>query len=79
MELTWESDKIQYSKYNGKLGKYICFTIFWNSSSLVGDNKWSLSCKLPGIKNSLGDFKEVESAKIKADAALKIWLTGAGL
>jgi hypothetical protein len=44
------------------------------------ENKpYSLTCKLPGIKDRLGHFANIDEAKVYAEKVFTLWLVTIGL
>jgi|WetSurMetagenome_2_1015567.scaffolds.fasta_scaffold1430860_1 hypothetical protein len=78
-QIRWEKYDKQYSSGDaGFLGKWKIFTIFWMMMSKTEkDNPYCLNCDLPGIKNNIGHFPDIDSAKEKATKVIDYWLTEA--
>jgi len=64
----------------GSSGKWQTFRIYYDgvSGSKNEAGPWILSTSLPGIKSELGHFKDIETAKAKAEFLWKYWLEKAG-
>lgn len=79
--MEWERFSGQYiSGEQAKLGKWTIFQIFYDAcTSKDYEEKYKLKCSLPGIKDVIGHFKEVEGAKEKAESVFKYWLDNSGL
>ena len=75
--MEWKTDTRQYS--NGELlylGKWLVGGYHYDSSRGRDEpNKYLATCRLPGIKDSLGYFKTSDAAKIKAEFAVTMWLS----
>ena len=76
--MRWEKDTRKYT--SGKvlyLGKWKVGGYDWNSTRSKGDErKWSATCALPGMKQSLGFFVNEQEAKETAEKAVTRWLIG---
>jgi hypothetical protein len=79
--LQWERNTAQFANgEKGMLGKVRAFYVFYNSSRPKGsDETYTLNCMLPGIKDTIGNFEDSETAKERADRVLIKWLELAGL
>ena len=78
MAIRWEekTDGLGRKLVYGYLGKWKCFTIkfnFWNSMKIESEN-YILECYLPGIKNDLGYFKDIESAQKESSLVMNHWI-----
>jgi len=75
--MEWKNNKAQYAY--GKL----LFLGAWNVGGIYYDScrskddplKYAATCRLPGIKGSLGHFKLEEEAKKAAENAVAHWLS----
>jgi hypothetical protein len=80
--LIWKKINVKYtSNYEiGYLGIFKIFEMHWDGmTNRDQENKISLQCMLPGIKNKIGHFKNNEIAKEKANQILLYWLEQTGL
>jgi len=59
----------------GYTGKWSSFSVDWGSSKEEG-GPWVLTCRLPGIKERIGNYQEADNAKEKAQIAIAHWLKG---
>lgn len=65
---------------NGWRGEVLLFTVSWDSFSPQDDaDKWKLRCKLPGVREVIGNFKTPEEATVRAEYVFSRWLTLAKL
>jgi len=79
-------DKIKWIEtekgFIGRLGKYKTFIVFYDSSRPIGDkNKraYKMKCRLPGIKDDLGNFISAEEAKKFAERVIDKWMENVGM
>jgi hypothetical protein len=82
MEIRWEKSSAGYCALeNGYLGKWKIFTTEYDGTngSKNPDGTIILRCKLPGIKNDLGNHIGDILAKAKAQKTLDYWLKNAGI
>jgi hypothetical protein len=80
-EIVWSKSSGAFqSGFSGKVGKYKFFSTHYDSLCAKGEeNRYLLTCFLPGLKSALGRFVDEASARQKAEDALKVWIVGAGL
>lgn len=60
-------------------GKYIIFAIIYDICPDDKNKRYKLKCKLPGIRENLGNFTDIEGAKTKAEEIFEFWLVRAEL
>jgi len=77
-KIKWEQAQGYFeSGIDGKAGKWKVFNVFWDGGRPRDENnKFSLKCFLPGIKNGLGHFKSEEDAMSYAEKAFAYWMEG---
>ena len=75
--MEWKNDTRPYSSgENLYLGKWLVGGYHFDSARSRDDpNKYVATCRLPGIKDSLGYFKTGDEAKVKAEFAVTLWLS----
>jgi len=74
--IEWKQQKNQDgSALNGSIGKYIFFKIIEDPST----NKYKLKCRLTGIKEDLGNFKDETEAKEKVIKLFSFWFMNTNL
>ena len=76
IEVTWVKNNSIYE--NGelcKVGKYN-----YNSLRSRDDPKaYRATCRLPGVKENLGDYETENAAKNRVDNAVRYWFAQAGM
>ena len=79
--MQWEQYSDGYVQgLRAKLGRWEIFRVYYNSCiSRTASNKYTLKCKLPGIKDTIGNFETEKRAQDMAEAILKTWLSEAKL
>lgn len=81
-KLTWEQPTYRYgSGQRAKLGKWIVGGYHWNATRAKGDkeNLYSVTCNLPGIKDTSGTVNTEEEAKALIERTVAHWVKEAGL
>jgi hypothetical protein len=82
------SDIVKFEPYNGKcnVGGHVALLGRWDVGRTEYDGlakreepKYIASCRLPGIKERLGNFATEDEAKERIVKAVTVWLAGAGL
>jgi len=58
-------------------GKWIIGSVACDSASSA-ENKFKVTCKLPGIPSYLGNFKTQDDGKDKLENTLRNWIMGLG-
>lgn len=58
----------------GFIGKWHVFGVHWGSNRAA---PWTLTCRLPGIKDRIADFASKEEAKVRAASVMAHWWTKA--
>ncbi len=76
-KITWKTIQFMHSNARwGYVGKWPCFEVVWDSFSKKDAEKpYKLLCRLPGIKDNLGNFSQ-EDAEAKATKILAHWIAG---
>ena len=77
MKIEWHDDSGTFG-YNGEKAvignKWNVGTVFWNGNRPRGDaNAWRATCRLPGIKDVVGDFADMDDAKAELEKAVNYW------
>ena len=78
--MEWKIRPQEYS--NGKLlylGKYAVASVDWDACVADKSLRYKVSCRLPGIKDYLGNFATEEEGKSCAEHAVKLWMNNSGL
>jgi hypothetical protein len=79
--LIWKRELRKYGDIDvGYLGAYKVFTVAYDGfTSRESENKHKLVNLLPGMKPTVGHFKNQEQAMMKAEVLYDEWLKSAGL
>ena len=73
-KIIWKDDKAKYSNgEHGFVGKWRVFGVHYDGI-VKTEKREKLTCRLPDIKQDLGNFKTREEAQSKAEDVLKYWL-----
>ena len=75
IEVTWVEDEAGYGYGKMcKVGKWVVGGYHHNSLRSRDDPKvYQATCRLPGVKNNLGDFETENAAKNRVDNAVRYW------
>lgn len=76
--ILWRQSNSRNLHITGTIGKFQFFSISWDILT-TSESKYKLTCSLPGIVDVIGNFKNEELAKIRAEEVLNIWLNETGL
>lgn len=72
----WKPNKSKYCQGNfAFLGKWKVGEFFWDGAQSQGSElHYKAKCFLPGIKDTLGNFKTEEEAKATVEYAVNYWM-----
>lgn len=78
MKLTWEAQREKYSSGERlKLGPFVVGGYHWHGSSQDSDKPYRVTCRLPGMKEVLGDEAGIASSRRRLEKAVYHWITRA--
>ena len=78
--MEWKNVEKSYgSNIQAFTGKYPIFIVIYDICPDDKNKRYKLKCKLPGIKECVGNFTEVGDAKTRAEEIFKYWLMRAEL
>ena len=79
IDMEWKESTAKYTTgENLFLGRWKVASAYYDGTSANSENKWAAACALPGIKDRLGHFDTIETAKKTAEEAVVFWLKRAG-
>ena len=76
--IEWKDSEGRFTRgKKGFIGKFCFFDVFYDSlrSRDSSAGRYKLTCHLPNIKSSLGNFDTEELAFEKAEEVLQYWLS----
>lgn len=77
-EIIWKVSTEQFAcGNNAYLGKWIVGSVFYDGvSSKSTKEKYKATCRLPGLKSNMGNFKTQDAAKAKVQQGVDFWFAG---
>lgn len=56
-------------------GRWLVGSVYYGSAPRSDKENWVAACRLPGIKEVLGKFADVEDAKRKVEQGVRVWFS----